>query len=252
MEYYGRQYFIYSTILPSSVIAALSGASVERLLPSRGLSVLQISHALRKFGLETLVYNYPPYQLGSFDRPAAYYDEGSDFNTLEVAAFVAPLYRRIYLDASRAYELVRTMISDDDIGFNKLCGNALNDAGNEVVLRFFLTSSRSYKDSVARNPRMDRRLKDLIVLTAMPKFIWVAELSNRELYLQQEAYGVMIVDATGSEHTDSTILIVYPGVLVATEDRRHSFYDVDFGAFSIYLNNLKGEWCQWQTRSGIR
>jgi hypothetical protein len=56
MEYYGNKYPDYSPVLPSIIIAALSGESYERQLPTKGLSVEEISHALKVFGFGVIVY----------------------------------------------------------------------------------------------------------------------------------------------------------------------------------------------------
>jgi hypothetical protein len=50
MEYFGHKYVDYVPVLPSDIITALSNPAFERVVPSRGLSVSQISFALKQFG----------------------------------------------------------------------------------------------------------------------------------------------------------------------------------------------------------
>ena len=55
------------------------------------------------------------------------------------------------------------------------------------------------------------------------------------------------MDATGKESLDSIILIVYPGRFnVRSRQQSYKFYPANFGAFGMYMNNLKGAWNKWE------
>lgn len=56
MEYFGTKYPDYSPTLPSNIINTLKHVSSERQLPSIGLTMDQISYALKEFGLGTKIY----------------------------------------------------------------------------------------------------------------------------------------------------------------------------------------------------
>ncbi len=77
----------------------------------------------------------------------------------------------------------------------------------------------------------------------MPKFIWVAELSHLDVYLQNRSNGVIILDATGAVDFSAAKLIYYPGYLNAQSDKD---IKCDLGTFDAYRNNLKGSWSQWK------
>ncbi|MBP2834358.1 hypothetical protein J8281_19425, partial [Aquimarina sp. U1-2] len=66
--------------------------------------------------------------------------------------------------------------------------------------KVFLASSRSYKDYVSLNSLIDSLPKELILRVPMPKFVWVAELSNRDLIKNNLINGLLIVDATETKH----------------------------------------------------
>ena len=217
MEYFGQRYADYVPVLPSDIIAALSSPAIERVVPSQGLAVNQISFALKQFGFGPRIYsreafvgkeqdfrrilawyvesgipaivalenavcghvvvfvghetisgvfetylatqspfpedaipdagdlnkryitiddNCPPYQSCTFDAPTAYYKDPA-FQDFKITAFVVPLYPRIYLEPLEAYPLVLGVLK-----------NAMPAAGGnqQGVTRFFLTSSRSYKN----------------------------------------------------------------------------------------------------------
>lgn len=47
-EYFGNKYALYKPLMPSALLASLQSHAVERLVPSQGLSIQQISMALRQ------------------------------------------------------------------------------------------------------------------------------------------------------------------------------------------------------------
>lgn len=57
MEYFGNRYADYRPTLPSSILEVLTKFSKQRLLPSNGLTVDQISYALKEFGFGTYIYS---------------------------------------------------------------------------------------------------------------------------------------------------------------------------------------------------
>lgn len=62
MEYFSIKYPEYSSVLPSKLNKVLSSTSSERLVPSRGLAVKQISYALKEFGFGTIIYSRDEYK----------------------------------------------------------------------------------------------------------------------------------------------------------------------------------------------
>lgn len=93
---------------------------------------------------------------------------------------------------------------------------------------------------------MDIRLKTLLLNTAFPKFIWVAELTSPSGYVEEKGQGLIILDATGNDSTDSIIFLMYPGAFFYEKDNEVRRLDVDLGVYSLYRNNLKGEWCNYE------
>jgi len=318
MEYFGHKYPDYVPVLPSHIINALSNPAVERVVPSHGLSMSQISFALKQFGFGPRIYsreafqnkerdfrrilswyvesgipvivalagtgighavlaigheniacvlnngsnccdfnvgsgvvdagdlnkryividnNYPPYQVCSFDEPAGYYAE-QRFKALHIAAFVVPLYPRIYLEPVEAYSLALRIIE-----------NVMAPPGDmdQIVTRFFLTSSRSYKSWVLRSTVLQLELKEVLLTISMPKFIWVTEISNSELFMKCRAQGMVIIDATGDASSNSLLFFAYKGSMYLQVNGVYKELKIGFSDFSCYENNLKGEWSEWKT-----
>ena len=57
MEYYGNKYPEYSPVLPSRILQLLKQNTVERQLPSAGLSVESMSYLLKEFGFGPKLYS---------------------------------------------------------------------------------------------------------------------------------------------------------------------------------------------------
>ena len=318
MEYFGHKYVDYVPVLPSDIITALSSPAFERVVPSRGLSVSQISFALKQFGFGPRIYsreafqdrerdfrrilswyvesgipvivalkdnatghavlfvghenitdglrtgaiyssanvgsgavdtgdfdkryivvddNYPPYQVCTFDGPTDYYSD-SAFKDLRISAFVVPLYPRIYLEPIEAYSLAMDV-------FKNLMAVPC-DAG-QVVTRFFLTSSRSYKNWVVCSTALQKELKKVVLATSMPKFIWIMEISDKELFVDCMAAGMIIIDATGDASRNSLLFFAYAGIMYLRIQGVYKEIETGFADFPCYENNLKGEWSQWKT-----
>lgn len=56
-EYFGNKYVIYNPLLPSKLFDTLKSHAIERLVPSQGLTIQQISMALIKLGFGCKVYS---------------------------------------------------------------------------------------------------------------------------------------------------------------------------------------------------
>ena len=133
--------------------------------------------------------NFPPYKLAYIDNPASYYTD-PQWNGCSISAFIVPLYPKIYLEADEARKM--TLLLLDQINFNNT---------EPLVLKTFLASSRSYKHSVSQNVLLDNTAKELLLGTAMPKFIWVTEITDKAMLANNLCNGVVILDATEPRKT---------------------------------------------------
>lgn len=104
--------------------------------------------------------------------------------------FIAPIYKRVHLEAGEARKLIYRILLDSNYALPK---------GSEVFLRIFLASSRSYKDNIANNDSINPFVKLSIMTANLPKFIWVGEISSPSLIKNNEANGMIILDATEAD-----------------------------------------------------
>jgi len=173
----------------------------------------------------TIDDNMPPYRLIDIDNPVSSYLEGGfdgkrfDTSTAEgkkkqqnceinwlsssINGVVVPLYGKVYLDAKLARRIVISLLKSKEIGYS--CDES------EIVLRLLLTSSRSFKRKFSLEKKSVHKK---IILTQMPKFIWIAELSTAKLFKSKtkQAFGMIVLDATeaSSSYLDSLLFILYP------------------------------------------
>lgn len=176
--------------------------------------------------------NRPVYQTAQLDNPALHYD--NKWHNCKITYFIAPLYPKIYLEAFEAKNyIMRFLITGPE--------PLKNDS--EVLIRIFLASSRSYKDSLATNETLQPDIKDILLETSMPKFIWVAELTTKELIKQKKANGLVILDST-----EANIFFNKPLIIAAFQDKLIIFDEkheklenniLPLPNFTIYEQNLK-------------
>lgn len=177
--------------------------------------------------------NRPIYQLGKLDTPTSHYPN-AEWHNCEITHFVVPLYPKVYLEAYKAKSFFKILLLRL---FNI-------QSGSELFIRFYLTSSRSYKHELVLNRTFDTNIKSLILDTPMPKFIWIGEISTKELIKQELASGVIIIDATEANLLSLKALIfaTYKNEFIYFDEKQKNFTKnaLSLQSFSIFTNNLKG------------
>jgi hypothetical protein len=323
MEYFSNKYSEYIPVLPSKIIQTLNKVSFERLIPSKGLNISQMSYALKEFGFGTKIYgrqqyqnefesllscyiesgipliialdnrpsgnighaliaighekiseakidviapiapsdkklinsiasknlviyeygsikknfifiddNLPVYQKATLDFPASNYQ--SEWHNCAITFFIVPLYPKIYLEAFEAKNYI--------LGFLTLGPEPLAD-NSQVLLRFFLASSRSFKNEIALNPTIQEDFKGILLETSMPKFVWVTEISSKDLIKQKKANGILILDATEANifNNKPLIMAAFQGKLINFDPKTGKLENnlLTLQEFSIFEHNLK-------------
>lgn len=293
MEYFGNKYADYKPVLPSVIHKTLESVSYQRQLPSEGLTMDQISFALKEFGFGTKSYSaeqyesiydlidcyiesgipvltgmssaeglghvvivvgkenqsitnfqditplqYPeqdpvftyyntsqfpanyvlqddnlqPYRIVSLTNPGEHYID-DDSQTYKIDSVVVPLYTKIYLEAFVAKQLMLEIITNSEFGYS---------FPEEVILRTFLASSRSFKNHVCTHNTMSDFLKNFIITLKMPKFIWITEIYTIKGYKEAapQPIGIIIVDATEANNTtfDALIFASYPDRTISVNE----------------------------------
>lgn len=117
--------------------------------------------------------------------------------------FIAPLYKRIFLEAKEAERVFYNILQNEILGLKNISPKP------KVIIRIFLTTSRNYKASRFRALEKSYRIIDRI---PMPKFLWVCEISTEKQYQNGKICGEIVLDATASKRdgSESIILLRYP------------------------------------------
>ena len=131
--------------------------------------------------------NYPPYQLTTLKAPCQPYYSDSRWHDCTITNIIVPLYPRIYLEAVSARHNFFQYLKNPKIGI-------LDEEPR--IIKIFLASSRSYKEYIALNKNLDNKIKALFLGIAMPKFIWVAEVSKKSSLEKGLCDGIILQDAT--------------------------------------------------------
>lgn len=179
--------------------------------------------------------NMPPYEIQNYHSPGLHYNS-PDWATCHITHFIVPLHSRVYLSAEEAKDFIKAYLLKQLV--------LRNEKNIEIFLRVFLTSSRSYKDYMTKQNGFSDEIRNTILATPMPKFIWVGEISNKQHILNNQALGLLILNATEPNINKHDILIFggYKDTISQFDSKlnllttRTSF----LGVFNIYTNNLKG------------
>lgn len=329
MEYFGNRYPEYTPLLPSNILSILKQTTIERQLPSNGLTEDNLSYIAKSCGFGSQLYhrdffpdfdnilscyiesgipvmvalsnkqyildelekgadpaslvsycghavmcighehitdslientvsqnldglvdvldyddikkrfvfvddNFPPYKMDSLSEPtqryAAMFGNGQGWEYCKIDHFVAPLYRRVYLEPKVAKGYLRELITSMYLS---------QIHGSEITMRVFLCSTRSYRDYVNLSS-MSEDMKRMLSNLVFPRFIWVAELSNRYCLKHGIAKGVILLDATESktEYHKALLVSFCNGKVLYKENHCLETGTIDMNDFEIY-NNLK-------------
>jgi hypothetical protein len=135
------------------------------------------------------------------------------------------LYKKIFLEAFQAKKLIFTFLEKGP--FKTLISK------DSCYLRMFITTSRSFKDKIIKNPSIrDIQIKKYYVDLAFPRFLWVVELTDKQLFKKKKAFGLVIIDATETNTAN------FNGILHASY--KQFFYDIsEEELFEDQLFNIK-------------
>ncbi len=176
--------------------------------------------------------NLPAYQTANICEPAKHYNDSS-WSKCIVNHLIVPLYPKIYLDAYEAKNFAIRALLTGLLPLNNK---------QELLVRFYLTSSRSYRDHIALQENYPPELKDILLGNTLAKFIWVMELSTKDMIINNLAQGLIILDATEADTSNYKPLILgaFNGVRIQpdTITRKLTPKYVTLHPFLVY-NNLK-------------
>ncbi|SFO73230.1 hypothetical protein SAMN05428949_6375 [Chitinophaga sp. YR627] len=205
---------------------------LNEIIQQKGISLFDNDDINRQFVF--IDDNIPPYQLQRYDSPAEHYNN-ADWSSCRINQFIVPMHQKMYLEAGFAKECVKKLLLNGDYPIQY---------GSEIFIRVFITSSRSYKDYLARDTSLQPDVKEFILNIAMPKFIWIGEISDKSDMKLKLAHGLFIIDATepNFENYNSMIFGGYKDSFFYPDGQGGKLVinTLSLVRFNIYLNNLNG------------
>ncbi len=163
------------------------------------------------------------------------------YKNVRINYAVVPLNKRIYMESTIARALARKILLE----FREI-----RESKEFIFTRMFLTTSRSFKQSLfAPSSQMAKEIKKLVLYTSFPRFIWICEIGSKENFSNEQAKGLLLLDATG-DNSNRSVLFYYFDKM--TRNPTNLIQETDIKSegsllFSLYKNNLKGEWNDWET-----
>lgn len=169
--------------------------------------------------------NLRPYSCYTYnDLNSNYFMKRDDEKQLNIECYIVPLHKHMYMDAKRAEDIVRELLScevDDVKPYNPStycpvnCNTPWGETKNPIIYRLFLASSRHLKHHRIQN-NDNAYLIDLYAETPMPQFVWVCEFYTKDSYCCGKPYaiGEIVIDATRcakSSLFSSVLMINYSG-----------------------------------------
>jgi hypothetical protein len=318
-NYFSHKFSDYPQLLPSKINEILKVHSVERQLPSTGLTDADISFVLKELGFGTKIYpkniigedlfkrllyiyiesgipviltlennrigqghaviamgreevkdetipdnrfvenkvyfpdlfdkillmndNNTPYELVDYEHPVLL-DQ-----SYQIYSFIVPLHYKLYSDASLFLRHFDTII--EEFSKNEHTKKVLSHKSRNSIIRYFLTTSRSYKNYIVKSQGVTSDFKTLFVDQSMPKFIWVAEIiEGNELASNKQCVNtVVVLDATESGLSANLIIAFNSENAVFKNfingEKLYSVIEINIGIFNTFDNNLKGKHTKW-------
>lgn len=200
--------------------------------------------------------NHSPYELIDYYNPIFDHDVQKFY---QFKSFIIPLYSKVHLDAYQFKQFFHIVLenlqSDPETEHVKFTEE------DDYIYRFFLTSSKSYKNYLSNSNTISNEFKSITINKTMPKFIWVGEIiKGNKISPEQEVQSIVVVDATESGltghlifATNSRFLIIKNFGILKTDnkqdsiDKRYQIFDFGKEIFFTFANNLKGAHTKWQS-----
>ncbi len=162
-------------------------------------------------------------------------DRFTQLKNYKLAAYIVPLERHVFLEASSAISICDTVITEEGemineavqyiIGEYSICADKASDSelksqylslidamavseDNPITVRYYLVNSAEYKQFRISNGDV-RSDKKFYADVPMPKSVWIAEISTYKFYEMGYAFAEVVLDATASNlsKVNSVILL---------------------------------------------
>ena len=142
---------------------------------------------------------------------------------------IIPLYEKMYINANIVYERAKAIIESNVLKISE-----------QVVLRVYLTSTRSLKRETLENKTMNEVLKSILLRLHSPQFVWCIDLSTKDEYFNEKTSARILIDATAGTYENEPWLFMHDTEKVLWK-HHHIKYNQEMRVepYNMYKNNLK-------------
>lgn len=211
-------------IVSPSMIDNAEAVNIESYATQYGnISLLDYDNIEKRFVF--IDDNFPPYQLDKLARPTGRYGDAQDWKACRIESIIVPLYDKIYMESYLAKEYLKSFIATPYFSYIQ---------GRKIAIRIYLSSTRSYRAYV-NDSSMSIEMKTVISNLFMPKFVWVAEVSDIGGLKNGTVNELILLDATSRK------VSYYDPLLVAFANQTCYIKDTKTNAlyhFSVKMNKF--------------
>lgn len=157
----------------------------------------------------------------------AKYENKYTFEDLDYV--IVPLYEKMYINANIVYERVKVLMESDVLELKQ-----------QMLLRIYLTSTRSLKREALENKTMNEILKSTILKLHTPQFVWCADICSKDEYIDEKTSSRIIIDATAGTYENEPWILMHDSEKILYKDD-YEVYSIKemIDNYDMYKNNLK-------------
>jgi len=151
------------------------------------------------------------------------------FDDLDFA--IVPLYEKMFLNSDIVRERVLTLLKTKNL-----------DLTPPLVLRTYMTSSKSLKEKVCNDSSMTKELALIILRLPMPRFVWCVDISSKDEFKMGKVSAKIIIDITAGTYEHDPWILFHDSRMVKYFDSSTGNFILDtfsINSYSFYKNNLK-------------
>lgn len=149
---------------------------------------------------------------------------------------IVPLYEKMFLSADIVNQRVNTLLRTNNL-----------DLTPPLVLRTYMTSSKSLKEEFLKDDSIDKKLLEIVLKTPMPRFVWCTDISTKEEFKDSMMSAKIIIDITAGTYEqepwilfhDSNTIKYYDASADKNKETKIIVANCTIKPYSLYRNNLK-------------
>lgn len=147
----------------------------------------------------------------------------------DIDFMIVPLYNRIHLEYAVVYQRVMSYLNKRDLDIHK-----------NSVIRIYLASANSLKKAYAEAEDIDDELKDIVLRSTLPKFVWCVDIAAPDEYRRELTSAKMIIDSTSCDGETTPWLIIHDGERIDYCDCGQWYREeCKIKPYRMYRHNLK-------------